>query len=445
MLRFARESGDVTPEFREVTRTASFAEGVGLSGRAWRRRELVFVPDLGEVRDCVRAPAAQRGGVRSGVCFPLVVDGDVVGTMDFFTTDVLELSAERLAALGAIGVVVSQALAAAQAGRRAAEAATDTRAASDVLRAVSGAEDEEEALRIALETIRRSFGWQYGSFWRVEDDVLRFAQESGDAGAEFRRVTREATFARGVGLAGRTWQSRDMVFVPDLADVADCVRAPAARRAGVRAGVCLPVVVGDVVVGTLDFFTTERVDLSTSREHALRTTVFLLGQALERIGAARRVRESGSRLLTSVQEVRGNVEAAGAAADDAHAAAGDAGEHVDRLRRASVEVGDVVTVIQRIASQTNLLALNATIEAARAGQAGRGFSVVAQEVKELADQTSRATTRVSGQVARIQEHVATVVGTLDGITGMVARIRAAQEAIGTTVTEQAQVARTIQV
>lgn len=195
-----------------------------------------------------------------------------------------------------------------------------------------------------------------------------------------------------------------MVVVPDLAEVADCVRAPAARRAGVRAGVCLPVIVDDVVVGTLDFFTTERVDLSASRENALRTTVFLVGQALERIGAGRRVRESGSRLLTSVQDVRGNVEAAGAAADDAHAA-----------------------------------------DDARAGQAGRGFSVVAQEAKELADQTSRATTRVSDQVTAIQEHVATVVGTLGGITELVSRIRTAQEAIGGTVTEQAEVARAIQV
>jgi hypothetical protein len=47
-----------------VTLTASFTEGVGLSGRAWRARDLVFVKDLAEVTDCVRAPAAQRAGVK---------------------------------------------------------------------------------------------------------------------------------------------------------------------------------------------------------------------------------------------------------------------------------------------------------------------------------------------------------------------------------------------
>ncbi len=62
MLRFAMESGDVNPEFREVTLSASFARGVGLSGRAWARNDFVFVEDLGELTDCVRRPAASGRG-----------------------------------------------------------------------------------------------------------------------------------------------------------------------------------------------------------------------------------------------------------------------------------------------------------------------------------------------------------------------------------------------
>ena len=79
-----------------VTLAASFREGVGLSGRAWRARDLFFVADLGEMTDCVRAPAAQRAGVKSGVCFPLLEGGRVVGTMDFFATDTIEPSASRV-------------------------------------------------------------------------------------------------------------------------------------------------------------------------------------------------------------------------------------------------------------------------------------------------------------------------------------------------------------
>ena len=82
-LHFVQESGDAGDE---VTMAASFTQGIGLSGRARRTRDLVFVPDVGEVTDCVRAPAAQRIGVQSGVCLPIVVGGAAVGTMDFFVT-----------------------------------------------------------------------------------------------------------------------------------------------------------------------------------------------------------------------------------------------------------------------------------------------------------------------------------------------------------------------
>src|SRR5690606_24946238 len=98
-LVFDQESGDAGPEFQRVTLEASFARGVGLSGRAWATEDLFFVEDIGQLTDCVRAPVAARVGVRSGVCFPVLVEGEVVGTMDFFATEVLRPSEQRLAAL----------------------------------------------------------------------------------------------------------------------------------------------------------------------------------------------------------------------------------------------------------------------------------------------------------------------------------------------------------
>ncbi|WP_209004114.1 methyl-accepting chemotaxis protein [Labrenzia sp. CE80] len=80
------------------------------------------------------------------------------------------------------------------------------------------------------------------------------------------------------------------------------------------------------------------------------------------------------------------------------------------LAEAANRIGDVVSLISEIAEQTNLLALNATIEAARAGEAGRGFAVVASEVKSLAGQTAKATEEISTQIAAIQASTSDAVG-----------------------------------
>ncbi len=109
-LKFKLESGSVNEDFRRVTRSAEFQEGVGLSGRAWASRDLVFVERIGEVEDCCRAPVAVRAGVESGICFPIICNGEVVGTMDFFSTQVLEPSQERLSCLRGVGQVVSSTL-----------------------------------------------------------------------------------------------------------------------------------------------------------------------------------------------------------------------------------------------------------------------------------------------------------------------------------------------
>jgi methyl-accepting chemotaxis protein len=86
------------------------------------------------------------------------------------------------------------------------------------------------------------------------------------------------------------------------------------------------------------------------------------------------------------------------------------------LAEAARKIGDVMDLIRSIAEQTNLLALNATIEAARAGEAGKGFAVVASEVKSLAVQTAKATEEISEQISAVQSSTSVAVAAIGGIT-----------------------------
>jgi len=92
---------------------------------------------------------------------------------------------------------------------------------------------------------------------------------------------------------------------------------------------------------------------------------------------------------------------------------------VTSLRTASDQIRTAVDLINQVAKQTRLLALNATIEAARAGDAGRGFSVVAGEVKTLAAETSSSSDEIMGQVNTVQEVAADAVAVLETVTNSI--------------------------
>jgi len=117
-------------------------------------------------------------------------------------------------------------------------------------------------------------------------------------------------------------------------------------------------------------------------------------------------------MSSSINEIARQVEGSSKIADDAVRQAETTNHRIRDLSQAANKIGDVVKLITAVAEQTNLLALNATIEAARAGEAGRGFAVVASEVKQLAAQTAKATDEISDQINNMQ------IATSDSVTAI---------------------------
>ncbi len=116
---------------------------------------------------------------------------------------------------------------------------------------------------------------------------------------------------------------------------------------------------------------------------------------------------------------------------------------LDRLSELARSIGDVTRTIAEIAEQTNLLALNATIEAARAGEAGKGFAVVASEVKALAQQTAEATEDIGRRIANVQEASGEAVGAVTRIVDRIGEIDRITATIAAAVEQQHATTRDI--
>jgi methyl-accepting chemotaxis protein len=156
-------------------------------------------------------------------------------------------------------------------------------------------------------------------------------------------------------------------------------------------------------------------------------------QVLHHIEAVSHTTASLSEAIAEIgQQAQNSAEVAGRARSESE----QSRALFEQLTGATQKIGDIVGLIEDIASQTNLLALNATIEAARAGEAGKGFAVVAGEVKNLASQTSRATEDIANQVEEIRGLTDNVVNALHSVADVIGEVDQSAAAIAAAVEEQ---------
>lgn len=194
--------------------------------------------------------------------------------------------------------------------------------------------------------------------------------------------------------------------------------------------------VAEQINTTVDKLSSTANDLRESATGAKNETEHTLSVSNETAQNVQTISAATEEMSSTVAEISQQITRTSSIAGDAVELASGAQTTMQELVQTAESISDVLGLIKDIAEQTNLLALNATIEAARAGEAGKGFAVVASEVKSLAGQTGKATEQISEQVGSIQEATQRAVQAFEQINNTINDISESSNVVAAAVEEQ---------
>lgn len=155
------------------------------------------------------------------------------------------------------------------------------------------------------------------------------------------------------------------------------------------------------------------------------------------------VMAAAEEMMASMDDISDRMNDAARISRDATERASMTAEQIHALKEASDRIGSIIGTIQAIADQTKLLALNAAIEAARSGEAGRGFSVVAAEVKSLSEQTGKATEQVKAQIEAMQGATGAALTAIRAIGDVINHLDLHAGAVAASMTQQQAAAQEV--
>jgi methyl-accepting chemotaxis protein len=378
---FAMEAGNLGPAFDRVNQDTNYKKGQGLTGKTWATADVVFIPVLNKIPNSSLVDAACSAGVAAAVAFPFIVHGEVHGVFFFFSFHPMSPSQDRLETLRNIGRLVGQAFS------RLLELERET------VGRVQLQQSAEEILVVVQAAHRGNLTVDMPP--GGQDAIGQVAQALGSFLSGLRqsiqKILRSTHALHSAAEALNQLSLRMREHSEDTANTAACV-------------------------------TEESKVVSSNLGHVV---------------------AGCEQMLASICAI---VKSASHAAADVHTAVQSAAatrQQIGRLVASASDIGGEIKVIEAIARQTRLLALNASIEAARAGSAGLGFTVVANEVKQLALGTANATGQITDKIEAIQQNTNSAVESIGNIAVVMERVNGLSNSIKHTVEEQATTTREI--